>query len=116
MKSLATAAALAAALIGLAAPAFADDAMAAPQPALACTPTTDMAKANAMATMGGKNVALVCTMSHAMMAHEMKMIGKVAAKTRTFGPNIDGLLTPAQIDDAWKLWNDAVFHITRPSA
>jgi hypothetical protein len=104
---------LAAALAALAplgaAPASAADAMAAP--ALTCHPAAPGDHASAVAKMDGTSVLLVCVPTEMMMPDHMKMIGKVAAKTRAYGPNIDGLLTPDAIDAAWKAWTAATFNI-----
>ena len=116
MKSFTAATALAATLVALATPAFADE-MAGPHTPLECTAASASATMNATATVDGKTVALHCVPATMMMPHamQMKMIGHVAAKTRSIGPNIDGLITPAQIDAAWAKWDYNLFKISVPS-
>jgi hypothetical protein len=108
MKFILSAAILATALAA-ASPTLAETAPAMP---LICHPIAAGEKADAVAKMDGKDVMLMCEPSQMMMkATSMKKIGSVAAKTRAYGPNIDGLLTPGQIDAAWKKWTDETFHI-----
>jgi len=96
--------------LALLAPLGAAPAMAA-APALTCHPAAAGDHPTAVAKMDGSSVMLVCVPTQMMMADHMKTIGKVAAKTRAYGPNIDGLLTPGAIDAAWKAWTDATFNI-----
>lgn len=116
MKSFTAAALVAAALITLPAPAFADE-MAGPHAPLTCTVAGAHEKSNATATLDDKTVSLRCEPSSMLMPHamRMKMIGRVAAKTRAFGPNIDGLATPQAIDEAWAKWNNNLFRMSVPA-
>jgi hypothetical protein len=111
MKSLVSISAALAVLAPLGAlPASAaDKMMAAASPALTCHTAAAGEHVSAVAKVGGADVMLACVPTEMMMADHMKMVGKVAAKTRAYGPNIDGLTTPSEVDSAWKRWNDAMF-------
>ncbi|GAC1404852.1 MAG: hypothetical protein NVSMB64_08740 [Candidatus Velthaea sp.] len=97
------------------APALAADQMdhgAMAGPALTCVPAASSNTASAVAKLDGHDVMLECKPTQMMMG-EPKLIGKVAAKTgRTFGPNVDTLLTPGDIDAAWAKWTAEMLHMT----
>jgi hypothetical protein len=112
MKILASLLAIAAAAV-IATPVLADDSA----PPLTCHVAAAGEKPTAMAKMSdSKTMMMVCVPTQMMMASAMKTIGTVAAKTRHYGPNIDGLLTTMQIDAAWKKWTDETFNIHAPSS
>lgn len=85
------------------------------EPRLICTVAPANTNANAIAKMSDKDVVLMCRPAPTASNRELKIIGSVTAKPRPFGPNIDNLLTPQQVDDAWKAWVDKTFQIAPPS-
>lgn len=116
MKVLIGAVAVLALALGNHGYAFAEDNAGVSTP-LTCKALPSSSGANASVAMNEGTVMLLCRPAVVMMEPKarLKTIGRVAAKTRAYGPNIDGLLTPAQIELAWKNWNDELFKIPPPS-
>ncbi|GAC1417467.1 MAG: hypothetical protein NVSMB5_08270 [Candidatus Velthaea sp.] len=81
-------------------------------PALTCVPMATSDRASAVAKMDGHDVMLSCKPTEMMMG-DKKMIGTVASKTRAYGPNVDNLLTPGEIDAAWTKWTTELLHLDR---
>ena len=80
-------------------------------PLLTCVPAANADKAMIVAKMDEHDVPLQCKPAGAMA--DSKMVGKVALKTRAYGPNVDNLLTPGEIDAAWTKWTAMLLHLDR---
>jgi hypothetical protein len=95
-----------AAVLAVASPVLADDSA----PSVVCHIPATGEHTTAVATLkDNSTVTLVCVPAQMMMEPGMRKIGRVAAKRRAYGPNIDGMSTAESVDAAWKNYVDHLF-------